>query len=56
MSQVGLQASARVSVGAQVGDEVEVEVEVEEAHPRDDLLSLKEVIRNRSDSFEETSL
>ena len=44
MSQVGLQASAWVSVGTQVGDEVEVQVE--EAHPRDDVLSLKEVIRN----------
>lgn len=44
MLQVGLQASAWVSIGAQVGDEVEVQVE--EAHPRDDVLSLKEVIRN----------
>ncbi|EOY07507.1 Ribonuclease II, putative isoform 1 [Theobroma cacao] len=42
--EVGLQASAWVSIGAQVGDEVEVQVE--EAHPRDDVLSLKEVIRN----------
>ncbi|XWS43729.1 hypothetical protein CRYUN_Cryun16bG0128600 [Craigia yunnanensis] len=41
---VGLQASAWVSVGTQVGDEVEVQVE--EDHPRDDVLSLKEVIRN----------
>lgn len=39
--QVGFQASAWVSVGKQVGDEVEVRVE--EAHPRDDVLSLKEV-------------
>ena len=44
MSQVGLQASAWVSVGTQVGDEVQVQVE--EAHPRDDVLFLKEVIRN----------
>ncbi|XVF55274.1 hypothetical protein PTKIN_Ptkin06aG0023700 [Pterospermum kingtungense] len=42
--EVGLQTSAWVSVGTQVGDEVEVQVE--EAHPRDDVLSLKEVIRN----------
>ncbi|XP_021289415.1 ribonuclease II, chloroplastic/mitochondrial isoform X2 [Herrania umbratica] len=42
--EVGFQASAWVSIGAQVGDEVEVQVE--EAHPRDDVLSLKEVIRN----------
>ncbi|XVE96893.1 hypothetical protein REPUB_Repub02eG0262900 [Reevesia pubescens] len=42
--EVGLQASAWVSLGTQVGDEVEVQVE--EAHPRDDVLSLKEVIRN----------
>ncbi|KAA3455099.1 ribonuclease II, chloroplastic/mitochondrial isoform X2 [Gossypium australe] len=38
--QVGLQASAWVSIGSQVGDEVEVQVE--EAHPRDDVLYLKE--------------
>ncbi|MBA0830359.1 hypothetical protein Goarm_014897, partial [Gossypium armourianum] len=37
---VGLQASAWVSIGSQVGDEVEVQVE--EAHPRDDVLYLKE--------------
>ncbi|XVE61894.1 hypothetical protein DITRI_Ditri06bG0075400 [Diplodiscus trichospermus] len=42
--EVGMQASAWVSVGTQVGDEVEVQVE--EAHPRDDVLSLKEFIRN----------
>ncbi|MBA0684467.1 hypothetical protein Goari_026052 [Gossypium aridum] len=41
---VGLQASAWVSIGSQVGDEVEVQVE--EAHPRDDVLYLKEVLRN----------
>ncbi|XP_060674261.1 ribonuclease II, chloroplastic/mitochondrial isoform X2 [Ziziphus jujuba] len=39
--EVGLQASAWVSV-AQVGDEVEVQIE--EAHPRDDVLYLKEVV------------
>lgn len=44
MSQVGFQTSAWVSVGTQVGDEIEVLVE--EAHPRDDVLSIKEVIRN----------
>ncbi|KAK7846061.1 ribonuclease ii [Quercus suber] len=38
----GFQASAWVSVGAQIGDEVEVRVD--EAHPRDDFISLKEVI------------
>ncbi|KAJ9694715.1 hypothetical protein PVL29_010270 [Vitis rotundifolia] len=41
LMEVGLQASAWVSVGTQIGDEVEVKVE--EAHPRDDVLSLKEV-------------
>lgn len=41
-SQVGHQASAWVSVGTQVGDEVIIRVE--ESHPRDDFLSLKEVI------------
>ncbi|KAK3016409.1 hypothetical protein RJ639_007056, partial [Escallonia herrerae] len=35
--EVGFQASAWVSVGSQIGDEVEVQVE--EAHPRDDILS-----------------
>ncbi|KAL4605067.1 hypothetical protein ACB092_09G001700 [Castanea dentata] len=40
--EVGFQASAWVSVGAQIGDEVEVRVD--EAHPRDDFISLKEVI------------
>ncbi|XP_021759239.1 ribonuclease II, chloroplastic/mitochondrial-like isoform X1 [Chenopodium quinoa] len=39
--EVGLQASAWVLVGSQVGDEIEVQVEV--AHPRDDTLSLKHV-------------
>ncbi|KAL0338307.1 UNVERIFIED_CONTAM: Ribonuclease II, chloroplastic/mitochondrial [Sesamum angustifolium] len=41
LMEVGLQASAWVSVGVQVGDEVKVQVE--EAHPRDDVLSFKEV-------------
>ncbi|KNA06496.1 hypothetical protein SOVF_180210 [Spinacia oleracea] len=39
--EVGLQASAWVLVGSQVGDEIEVQVE--EAQPRDDILSLKQV-------------
>lgn len=39
--QVGMQASAEVSVGLHIGDVVKVQVE--EAHPRDDFLSLKEV-------------
>lgn len=43
--QVGLQASAWVSVGSQIGDEVLVRVE--EAHPRDDVLFLKEVVIER---------
>ncbi|KAF5195406.1 Ribonuclease ii protein [Thalictrum thalictroides] len=42
LMEVGMQASAWVSVGTHVGDEVEVKVE--EAHPRDDVLFLKEVI------------
>ncbi|GAV76583.1 LOW QUALITY PROTEIN: RNB domain-containing protein, partial [Cephalotus follicularis] len=41
--EVGFQASAWVSLGKQVGDEVEVQVE--EAQPRDDVLSLKEVLK-----------
>ncbi|KDP35636.1 hypothetical protein JCGZ_09074 [Jatropha curcas] len=40
--EVGFQASAWVSVGRHVGDEIQVQIE--EAHPRDDVLSLKEVI------------
>lgn len=40
--QVGFQATAWVSEGKQVGDEVEVRVE--EAHPRDDLILLKQVL------------
>lgn len=39
--EVGIQASASVSVGNLIGDELEVVIE--EAHPRDDVLSLKEV-------------
>jgi len=42
MFQVGLQASAWVSLGKDIGDEIVVRVE--ESHPRDDFLSLKEVI------------
>nr|XP_043621550.1 ribonuclease II, chloroplastic/mitochondrial [Erigeron canadensis] len=41
--EVGFQASAWVGIGSHVGDEVEVRVE--EAHPRDDTISFKEVIR-----------
>ncbi|XP_061371834.1 ribonuclease II, chloroplastic/mitochondrial isoform X2 [Gastrolobium bilobum] len=40
--EVGFQASALVSVGTQIGDEIIVKVE--EAHPRDDILFLKEVV------------
>lgn len=40
--QVGVQSSAWVSVGVQVGDEVKVQVE--EAHPRDDVLTFKEAL------------
>ncbi|XP_041023892.1 ribonuclease II, chloroplastic/mitochondrial isoform X2 [Juglans microcarpa x Juglans regia] len=40
--EVGFQASASVSVGLHIGDEIEVWVE--ESHPRDDYLALKEVI------------
>ncbi|KAK3445245.1 hypothetical protein EUGRSUZ_A01270 [Eucalyptus grandis] len=40
--EVGLQASAWVSLGKDIGDEIVVRVE--ESHPRDDFLSLKEVI------------
>lgn len=48
---MGFQASAWVSVGAQIGDEVEVRVD--EAHPRDDFISLKEVIWGlERDSFD----
>ncbi|KAI7755099.1 hypothetical protein M8C21_025969 [Ambrosia artemisiifolia] len=41
--EVGFQATAWVSIGSHVGDEVEVRVE--EAHPRDDIISLKEVVQ-----------
>ncbi|GLT79200.1 hypothetical protein SLA2020_506960 [Shorea laevis] len=40
--EVGLQTSASVSVGTRIGDEVKVTVE--EANPRDDFLSLEEVV------------
>ncbi|CAL2268072.1 unnamed protein product [Prunus armeniaca] len=43
--EVGLQSSVWVSVGADVGDEVLVRVE--EAHPRDDVLFLKEIVIER---------
>ncbi|XP_004305201.1 PREDICTED: ribonuclease II, chloroplastic/mitochondrial [Fragaria vesca subsp. vesca] len=43
--EVGLQASVWVSVGSQIGDEVLVRVD--EAHPRDDVLFLKEVVIDR---------
>ncbi|KAK9127088.1 hypothetical protein Syun_015885 [Stephania yunnanensis] len=43
MFYVGMQASAWVSAGKKIGDEIEVQVE--EAHPRDDVLSLKEIVR-----------
>ncbi|KAL6142117.1 hypothetical protein ACLB2K_060400 [Fragaria x ananassa] len=43
--EVGLQASAWVSVGSQIGDEVLVRVD--EAHPRDDVLFLKEGVIDR---------
>ncbi|MCL7042783.1 hypothetical protein MKW94_010435, partial [Papaver nudicaule] len=39
--EVGMQASAVVSIGKQIGDEIEVRVE--EAHPRDDVFSVVEV-------------
>ncbi|KAJ4835964.1 hypothetical protein Tsubulata_003049 [Turnera subulata] len=39
--EVGLQASARVSQGSKVGDEIKVMVE--RVHPRDDILFLEEV-------------
>lgn len=41
LMEVGLQAFVSVSVGADVGQEVKVQVVV--AHPRDDILSLREV-------------
>ncbi|RWR95417.1 ribonuclease II, chloroplastic/mitochondrial isoform X1 [Cinnamomum micranthum f. kanehirae] len=42
LMEVGIQASASVSVGSHIGDEIEVRVE--EAHPREDVLYLKEVL------------
>lgn len=41
--QVGFQATAWVSVGTQIGDEVMVKVD--ESHPRDDIIHVKEVVR-----------
>ncbi|XP_059305578.1 ribonuclease II, chloroplastic/mitochondrial isoform X3 [Lycium ferocissimum] len=41
LTEIGVHASSRVSNGVQIGDEVHVQVE--EAHPRDDVLTLKEV-------------
>ncbi|KAK4342917.1 hypothetical protein RND71_038733 [Anisodus tanguticus] len=41
LTEIGVHASSWVSTGVQIGDEVDVQVE--EAHPRDDVLSLKEV-------------
>ncbi|XP_019464581.1 PREDICTED: ribonuclease II, chloroplastic/mitochondrial-like [Lupinus angustifolius] len=41
--EVGFQASTWVSVGTHIGDEILVKVE--EAHPRDDIIFLKEVIK-----------
>lgn len=40
LTEVGIQASSSVSVGKQIGDEIDVLIE--EAHPRDDVLSVKE--------------
>lgn len=39
--QVGVQAIAIVSDGKKVGDEIKVTID--EAHPRDDVLSVREV-------------
>ncbi|XP_039689943.1 ribonuclease II, chloroplastic/mitochondrial isoform X2 [Medicago truncatula] len=41
--EVGFQATAWVSVGSQIGDEVVVKVE--QSHPRDDIIYVKEVAR-----------
>ncbi|KAK4348512.1 hypothetical protein RND71_031267 [Anisodus tanguticus] len=41
LTEIGVHASSWMSTGVQIGDEVDVQVE--EAHPRDDVLSLKEV-------------
>ncbi|KAI5391757.1 ribonucleotide-diphosphate reductase subunit rnr1, variant 2 [Lathyrus oleraceus] len=41
--EVGFQATAWVSVGTQIGDEVMVKVD--ESHPRDDIIHVKEVVR-----------
>ncbi|XP_074583515.1 ribonuclease II, chloroplastic/mitochondrial [Curcuma longa] len=42
LMEVGIQATVDVSIGKQVGDELRVIIV--EAHPRDDILSVKEVI------------
>ncbi|KAL6574713.1 hypothetical protein OROMI_011998 [Orobanche minor] len=42
LTEVGLQACVSVSLGVHIGDEVKVRVE--EAHPRDDVFSCKEVV------------
>ncbi|XP_031486302.1 ribonuclease II, chloroplastic/mitochondrial isoform X2 [Nymphaea colorata] len=39
--EIGVQASASVSIGVQIGDEVDIQVE--ESHPRADILTVKEV-------------
>ncbi|EPS64152.1 hypothetical protein M569_10628, partial [Genlisea aurea] len=41
LTEVGFQASTWVSVGVQIGDEVKVKVE--NAHPRDDIIDIREV-------------
>ncbi|EEF28385.1 ribonuclease II, putative [Ricinus communis] len=41
--EVGFQASAWVSTGVHIGDEIQVQVK--EAHPRDDFVSLTEVVQ-----------
>ncbi|CAN6471801.1 unnamed protein product [Victoria cruziana] len=41
LMEIGIQASASVSIGVQIGDEVHIQVE--ESHPRDDILTVKEV-------------
>ncbi|KAL1804753.1 hypothetical protein ACET3Z_027821 [Daucus carota] len=48
LTEVGFQATAWVSVGSQIGDEVVVRVA--EADPRDDSLSLKEIVQDFSSS------
>ncbi|KAK1272123.1 hypothetical protein QJS04_geneDACA021603 [Acorus gramineus] len=41
LMEVGIEASASVSIGVQIGDEIKVQVH--KSHPRDDVLSVKEV-------------